>query len=254
MTTVHHLNCGMLKSPFMEKAICHCLLLEDKNGLALVDTGFGVADVLNPVRRIGQEMIDSFSIEFDMNLTALSQIQKMGLSSKDISHCIISHLDFDHIGGLSDFPEALVHISGEEYKSFKKGNPRFLPAQFEHKPKFRIYDRADTTWYCLPARKLEIGFNADVFLIPLFGHTLGHCGVAIKKHSKWLFYAADAFYMKEELLTDNHPVTRAAAVAAESDELRLESFRQIKHLLANNYNEIDICCYHDPDGLNTINL
>jgi hypothetical protein len=48
MTAIHHLNCGILQSPFMGKAICHCLLLEDKNGLALVDTGFGVADVRDP--------------------------------------------------------------------------------------------------------------------------------------------------------------------------------------------------------------
>jgi glyoxylase-like metal-dependent hydrolase (beta-lactamase superfamily II) len=47
---------------------------------------------------------------------------------RDIKHCIITHLDFDHIGGLADFPDAAVHISGEEYKSYKRGNPRFLPS------------------------------------------------------------------------------------------------------------------------------
>jgi hypothetical protein len=39
-------------------------LAEDKNGLALVDTGFGVTEVRNPVKYIGQELIDAFVIEF----------------------------------------------------------------------------------------------------------------------------------------------------------------------------------------------
>jgi glyoxylase-like metal-dependent hydrolase (beta-lactamase superfamily II) len=249
MTTIYHLNCGMLRSPFMGKAICHCLLLEDKNGLALVDTGFGVADVQDPVTRIGQEMIDFFSIEFDISLTALKQVQMLGFNPEDIKHCIITHLDFDHIGGLADFPDAIVHISGEEFKSFKKGNPRFLPTQFEHRPKFQIYDQTTTTFFGLPARKLELNFECNVFLIPLFGHTLGHCGVAIEQTSKWLLYVADAIYAKEELNTENHPVTVAAAGSAENNKDRLESFRKIKQL-AENYREIEIFCYHDPAGLN----
>jgi glyoxylase-like metal-dependent hydrolase (beta-lactamase superfamily II) len=100
----------MLQSPFIGKAICHCLLLEDKNGLALVDTGFGIADVQASANRIGQEMIDFFSIEFDINRTAFKQIQKLGFNRRDIKHCIITHLDFDHIGGLADFADAIVHI------------------------------------------------------------------------------------------------------------------------------------------------
>jgi glyoxylase-like metal-dependent hydrolase (beta-lactamase superfamily II) len=211
MTTIHHLNCGTLRSPFIGKAICHCLLLEDKNGLALVDTGFGVAETRTPVQYFTHELIDFFAIEFDENHTALRQIERMGLNTKNVKHCIITHLDFDHAGGLADFPDATVHVSLEEYDSFKNGNPRYLASQFAHRPKFKSYDQSDTSWFGLPARKIEIGFETDIFLIPLFGHTTGQCGVAIEKAEGWLLYAADAFYSTAELKTDNHPVTRAAA-------------------------------------------
>jgi glyoxylase-like metal-dependent hydrolase (beta-lactamase superfamily II) len=249
MTTVHHLNCGRLQSPFIGKAICHCLLLEDKNGLALVDTGFGTADVQDPAKRLGSETIDFFSIELDINLTALKQIQKMNFNARDVKHCIITHLDFDHIGGLADFPDAIVHLSGEEYKSYKSGNPRFLPAQFEHRPKFYLYDQATTDVFGWPARKLDLDFESNVFLIPLFGHTIGHCGVAIEQKGKWIVHVADAFYTQEELKTEDHPVTIAAAGSAENNADRLESFKRIK-LLAENHAEVEIICYHDPAGLN----
>ena len=245
MTTVHHLNCGNLQSPFIGKAICHCLLLEDKSGLALVDTGFGMAEVQNPVRHISQELIDLFAIKFDGGYTAFRQIEKLGLNTKDVKHCILSHLDFDHVGGLADFPDANVHVSDEEYQAFKNGNSRYLPIQFGHKPKFNIYSPSNTTWYGLPARKVEIDFDSDIFLIPLFGHTAGHCGVAIKQNTKWIFYVGDAFYSGAELHLDNHFVTQAASGGAENDVLRIENFRLIKQL-SEEYKEIEIFCYHDP--------
>jgi glyoxylase-like metal-dependent hydrolase (beta-lactamase superfamily II) len=59
---VHHLNCGSM-CPLGQRLIngegrwlgkaqmcCHCLLIEGRNGLILVDTGLGTADVANPTR------------------------------------------------------------------------------------------------------------------------------------------------------------------------------------------------------------
>lgn len=248
MTAIHHLNCGILKSPFIGKAICHCLLLEDKNGLALIDTGFGLNEVRNPLKYIGRETIDLFAIELDENYTAFRQIKQMGLNPADVGHCIISHLDFDHIGGLADFPEAIVHISSEEYISFKSGNTRYLPAQLEHNPHFRPYSTTTTSWHGFPARRLELGFDCDIFLIHLFGHTSGHCGVAIEQDGKKTLYAADAFFTKAELTTYDHPATEAAAGGAENDALRAQNFKKLKQLFQ-AHPEIEIFCYHDPEEL-----
>lgn len=245
MTKIHHLNCGALRPSFLSKAICHCLLLEDKNGFALVDTGFGIADVQDPVRRIGQSMIDRFSVEFDERNTAIRQIQKMGLDPGDVGHCILTHLDFDHVGGLADFPAADVHLGEEEYRSLKNGSPRYRQIQFEHNPKFNTYGQANTEWYGLPSRKIEIGFGSEIFLIPLFGHTAGHCGVAIGQKDKWVLHAGDAFFSGQELTEDDHPVTDAAVAVADNDVQRIESFRKVREI-AKKHKEITILCYHDP--------
>jgi glyoxylase-like metal-dependent hydrolase (beta-lactamase superfamily II) len=248
MTAIHHLNCGVLKSPFIGNAICHCLLLEDKNGLALIDTGFGLIEVRNPEQYIGRELIDFFAISFDEKHTALRQIEQMGLNPADVRHCIISHLDFDHIGGLADFPDATVHLSDEEFASFKNGNTRYLQAQFDHQPLFKPYDWTDSLWYNFPARKLEIGFECDVFLIQLFGHTSGHCGIVIEQAGRTILYVADAFFTKAELTESGHPATEAAAGGAEDDGLRVENFKKLRDMFL-AFPEMEIFCYHDPEAL-----
>jgi hypothetical protein len=48
MTTVHHLNCGILHAQPFPPAARHCLLLNDPAGLALVDAGIGLHDVRDP--------------------------------------------------------------------------------------------------------------------------------------------------------------------------------------------------------------
>jgi len=59
-TTIDHLTFGWLPVPEPKKpmAACHCLLLEDKSGLALVDNGIGLLDLRGPAERIGPELIN----------------------------------------------------------------------------------------------------------------------------------------------------------------------------------------------------
>lgn len=58
MTKIHHINCGTLVVPSYPTVVCHCLLLQEGERLALVDTGIGLEDVRNPVSRLGQPLID----------------------------------------------------------------------------------------------------------------------------------------------------------------------------------------------------
>lgn len=66
---VHHINCGTL-CPHGGKLIgtpggwldpgrmvCHCLLIETADGLVLVDTGVGTADVANPAAQMGRAFV-----------------------------------------------------------------------------------------------------------------------------------------------------------------------------------------------------
>jgi len=74
-----------------------------------VDTGLETQDYLNPGKRMDffLKMIRS---KRDVNETAPYQLQRLGDQRESVKHIIQTHLHLDHAGGLSDFPEAQVHV------------------------------------------------------------------------------------------------------------------------------------------------
>ena len=98
MTKLHHINGGTLHAPPYPKVLCHCFLLEDPGGLALVDTGIGLHDVRQPAERIGQQLIDLGGFQFNEADTAVRQIERRGLRPADVKHLILTHADPDHAG------------------------------------------------------------------------------------------------------------------------------------------------------------
>lgn len=244
MTTIHHINCGFLHKPPGPRAVCHCLLLEDKSGLALVDTGIGLLDVQRPTERLGQQLIDMAGFQFDEADTAVRQVEKLGFLPADVKHVVLTHGDPDHAGGLADFPQAEVHVSAEEHANIATGSWRYVPIQFAHGPRWKFYQKSARSWFGLEARSVALGFESEVLLVPFFGHTQGHCGVAVQQGDRWLLHVGDAYYLRVELTTDDHPVSTLAAQRADDDGQRRASLQQIRRL---HKDWIDLFGYHDPD-------
>ena len=92
--------------------VCHVLLVETGNGLVLVDTGYGTQDCDDPAR-IGPTRL-LFKPAFDRDETALRQVERLGFTRADVRHIVITHFDMDHIGGISDFPDAQIHVTSAE--------------------------------------------------------------------------------------------------------------------------------------------
>jgi len=248
MTIIHHINCGILqKDSNSVRALCHCLLLEDKNGLALIDTGIGVKDILFPLERIGKEAIEAAGFKFNTDDTAINQIKKLDFKPEEVENCIISHLDADHIGGLADFPYAKVHVSKREYSDYLAGVHRFKPQQLDHNPKIKIYeDPFKETWFGLDAAEIDLNFSSALYFVSLPGHTHGHCGVAIQQGDKWLLYVGDAYYLRDELFLENHFINGLTTSMAMDNNLRLASLDKLKSLVKTHAEEIDMVSYHDP--------
>jgi glyoxylase-like metal-dependent hydrolase (beta-lactamase superfamily II) len=253
MIKVHHINCGTLRVANYPTVVCHCLLLEDPHGLALVDTGIGLLDVQNPLERLGQPLIDMAGFQFHEDDTAVRQIEKLGFSTSDVRHILLTHGDPDHAGGLADFPHAQVHLAEEELASMMSGHPRYVPGQIAHQPHWQTYHQNEREWFGLPARPTMVGFSQEVLLIPLSGHTAGHCGVAVQQGDQWVLHAGDAYYLRAELTDEHHPVSAFAAQRADNDEARRSSLSKLRRLLAEHRGEVEVVGYHDiselPDGL-----
>lgn len=249
-TTIHHINCGTLRPSPGVIAVCHCLLLEDARGLALVDTGIGLLEVERPPERLGQELIDAAGFQFNEADTAVRQLERLGFSRDAVTDIVLTHGDPDHAGGLADFPRARVHIAAEEYANLGGGSWRYVPLQFAHGPRWTLYGPTATRdWFGLEARVVPLGFSSEVLLIPLPGHTLEHFGVAIQQGERWTLHVGDAYYLRVELATDEHPVSQLTAQRADDDVARRATIGELRRLLRDHGDVIDMFGTHDISEL-----
>jgi glyoxylase-like metal-dependent hydrolase (beta-lactamase superfamily II) len=245
VTTIHHINCGTLVVPSYPTVVCHCLLLQDGEQLALIDSGIGLQDVRNPVKRLGQPLIDMAGFQFHESDTAVRRIEELGLSPGSVRHIVLTHGDPDHAGGLVDFPNAQVHVSEEEQAQIASGHWRYVPTQFVHGPTWKTYGSSLQSWFGLEARPVELGFSSEVLLVPSFGHTRGHCGVAVQQGDRWLLHVGDAYYLRAELTTDDHPVSLLATKRADDDLQRRASLECLRRLMRDHGDKVDVIGYHD---------
>ena len=177
------------------QSIVYCLLVETGDGLVLVDTGFGLQDYSNPSRMMAG-FLWLMGVPRDEEETAFHRVRSLGHDPGDVEHIILTHLHLDHAGGLRDFPDAKVHVFRSEFESAM--SPRGLvergcdAAHWAHEPDWVLHDQPDEEWFGFPGMRVQLGSSTRLFLIPLPGHTRGHCGVAIKGDGGWLFNCGDA--------------------------------------------------------------
>lgn len=256
---IHHLNCGcmcpigtkIVPKVFNKEVISHCLLIEGANELILVDCGLSHQALCDPKsmgfynRFINAKKNDSIS--------ALQQIKALGFSPSDVRHIIPTHLDEDHAGAIIDFPNALVHTSLIEFSSMKK------PPSFGERLRYKLTGREDSfTWqtYALDRGESWFGFDAvqqleglppEILIVPLYGHTRGHTGIAIKTADKWLFHVGDAYYDHKELI---EPRSFRLKIFQKSANVNVKQAREnqlkIRSLNEQHHAEIDIFSAHDP--------
>ena len=183
--------------------VCHCLLIETRDGLVLVDTGIGTEDMADPGGRLGTVFTFITAPSRRLEETALHQVKALGYSPDDVRHILPTHLDLDHAGGLPDFPRAEVHIFAPEHDAAmrprtRQERMRYRQVHFGHGPRWKRYEIGGDRWHGLESVRAIDG-SAEVLIIPLQGHTRGHAGIAVRTGSGWLLHAGDAYFHHREM-------------------------------------------------------
>lgn len=263
MARVHHLGCGTM-CPIGGRLVggdrwlgrgllvCHCLLVEtDRDGLVLVETGFGTADCEDP-RRLPRLFRAAVAPRLDRGECAIEQIRALGFDPHDVRHVVATHLDPDHAGGLPDFPWATVHVHRAERDDAvsppdARARTRYWRNRFAHHPRWAVYEPAGDVWMELPAVRRLDGLHHDLALVPLIGHTRGHSAVAVRHGARWLLHAGDAYFHRDELDAPER-APRALGWFATLDEIdrdaRIASVAALRRLRRNP--DVDVVCAHDP--------
>ncbi|MDB5668288.1 MAG: fold metallo-hydrolase [Alphaproteobacteria bacterium] len=267
---IHHLNCGTCCPPGGRlfdgttdaprgHIVCHCLLIESDQGLVLVDTGFGTRDVADPHRRLSEFFLHMNQIQLRPEETALAQVKRLGFKPEDVRHIVITHLDFDHAGGLEDFPNATVHLTAREKEVADAqeggafvGTRRYRPGQWDEVSSWKMYPMGGgERWFGFDSVRDLAGLPPEILLVPLAGHTWGHSGVAIQEDGGgWLLHAGDAYFYRGEVGSERYscpPGMRGYQRMMEVDRhARLSNQAKLRRLSLDHDDKVRIFCAHDP--------
>lgn len=264
---VHHLNCistcplgghlmdgrtpGVLERGHLS---CHCLLVETNAGLVLIDTGFGLRDVAEPRARLSAFFLALVKPDLREDMTAIRQIQRLGFDPRDVRHIVLTHLDFDHAGGLDDFPHARVHLMTRERDAALAQHTwmdrqRFRPQQWSTRGQWRTYDSTSgEAWMGLECVHDLQGLPPEILLVPLPGHTFGHAAVAVRTPERWLLLAGDAYFYHREMDPQPYctPGLRFYQWMLEKDRAaRLHNQQRLRALRQQQGAEVEVFCSHD---------
>lgn len=268
---IHHLNCGCMcpiggalfdgfsRGP-LAHLVCHCLLLEtERHGLVLVDTGFGLQDMRHPAQRIAGFFRGLNNIRRSEQLTAAAQVELLGFHRNDVRHIILTHLDFDHAGGITDFPQAKIHVLQRELDTVSLrdqswlARQRFRPQQWQNHSSWCGYPSEGESWFGFDAVRALDDISDDILLIPLPGHTPGHAGVAVRHSEGWLLHGGDAWFYRGEMHhVDRHctPGLRAYQRLMCSDRAAWRTNQQrLRELSLQHGGQIQLFCSHDAREL-----
>lgn len=265
---IHHLSCGSL-CPHggrliggqggirsTTEIICHCLLVETSDGLVLVDTGFGSEDARNPAQ-LGQPFRTVLRPQPTLDKTALAQVEALGFSASDVRHIVATHLDLDHAGGLPDFPAAEVHVLAAELEASRhpklRERGRYIGAHWKHGPRWVTHEGSGgDDWLGFESVRILPGLDAEVLLVPMYGHSRGHTGVAVRDSERWLLHCGDSYFNHSEVATPPEcpPGLRVfQTVLASDNRARLANAERLRELAAVHGDEVSLFCSHDPHEL-----
>jgi glyoxylase-like metal-dependent hydrolase (beta-lactamase superfamily II) len=145
-----------------------------------------------------------FSVRFDISPEQEigPQLEKVGISPREVRTVVLTHFHTDHVGGLRYFPESEILVSDDGYESaqgFTGKLQGYLPHRWPE-------------WFApipIPFEDVAVGpFGqsypvteaGDVLVVPTPGHTPGHVSVIVKADGISYFLAGDTSYTEELLL------------------------------------------------------
>jgi glyoxylase-like metal-dependent hydrolase (beta-lactamase superfamily II) len=165
-----------------------------------------------------------------------------------------THLDLDHAGGIGDFPGAAVHVFAPELRaalnpSSLMERSRYRAVQIAAVKKWAPVEADREAWFGFQAVRAIPGTLDEVLLVPLPGHTRGHCGVAARMSDGWLLHCGDAYFHHSEVAAVGgtappglrlfERLVNADSVARRNNQARLRD-------LARSPGDVKLICSHDP--------
>ena len=171
-----------------------CLLLDDGENVVLVETGIG--------NKFTEKFKKMFNIKVD-KLGLSNTLSNLGYFHEKITHVILTHLHFDHVGGatvfdengeiIPSFPNAKYYVSEKNWKAGNNPNPKDKASYLGEN--FKILN--DIGCLKLIPNNYEILNGISTYVVN--GHTEGQQLVKINAGNETIVFCSDLIPLKSHL-------------------------------------------------------
>lgn len=176
----------------------YCYILEHPDGHIAVDTGM-TSRARTP--RIARRFVPTpiATVEDEVG----PQMRAKGLRPEDVRLVIVSHLDWDHVGGVGHFPNAeiLVHRPEFEFASTFGGKMRYQPKLWPQTFAPKLFDLDPEPFGPFPQSK-AVTDRGDITLVPIPGHSVAQVGTVVRTDGATLFFGADHMLRQDWFVED----------------------------------------------------
>lgn len=190
--------------------------IEHRDGLVLFDTGMDPTIVSDPnyiSSPIGRFLLPKiFRMHIGPDDALDNRLEAVNLSASDVSKVILSHLHFDHIGGIAQVPQAELLVSQDEWQQLADPQPEREWILRDHielpGAKWRPIEFAPNRDPLLASFGgcYDVMGDESMILLPTPGHTPGSMSLLVRsKGLPPLLFVGDLTYELGLLLTDQVP-------------------------------------------------
>jgi len=128
---------------------------------------------------------------------------------------------------------------------------RYVADQWRHRPDWQFYDDSGEDWFGFSGVRAPVGRSGDIVIVPLPGHTPGHCGVAVRQKDKWLLHAGDAYFFHGQLEARPRMPLLLGLFQRKGDldrATRMSNQERLRRLKCDHGDRVTIVNSHDPAG------
>jgi N-acyl homoserine lactone hydrolase len=181
-------------------------LIEHTKCLVAFDTGPHPSLVRDNVKYLGPAA-SSWQISFQPGDEAASQLASAGFKPGNVTDVLMSHLHYDHAGGMCQFPKSRFWIQQREWDF--ANNPPPEQANNYVKSEFHLEGASIN----LVEGEIDVFHDGSLLLVPTPGHTPGHQSLLIRGNETAYLLTADASYLSD--LDDNDCIPGPAFIWSE---------------------------------------